>query len=505
MIRVSVLVVGFVMALSSCALAPKEEAMAGDGSLESSGTKKDDTPALSANSDATSAPVRPPAIAVDPAGGIVSSVTASSLSIWKDPAFRKRFTESYVAETEIEPLVTLVERDLMQEVFEFMSSGDLDKARSLVNKKRGDEASAVLDFTLANIHFEQDRLEPAARIYEIAVEKCPKFRRAWKNLGLAHVRLADFNSALPALLKVIELGGGDGLTFGLVGYCYYNLENFLPAESAYRMASLLDPKTMDWQVGLARSLFKEERFADAASLCGSMIAGNPDSADLWLLQANAFLGLERPLRAAENFEMVDRMGRSTPESLNLLGDIYVSENLLELGAATYIRVIEKGSKNEVNRAIRSAKNLSARGGTESTRNVIQSIESRYESSLTGDQSKDLLRLKARIAVVEGAGEEEMRILEEIVELDPLDGDALILLGRYYGRNEESERAGLYFERAADLEGHEPEAKQRHGQMLVRLGRYTEALPLLKRSQVLRPRDTLDDYVRQVERLAQTRR
>ena len=38
------------------------------------------------------------------------------LKIWNDPAFQKQFAESYLAETEIEPRVTVDERKQMQKV-----------------------------------------------------------------------------------------------------------------------------------------------------------------------------------------------------------------------------------------------------------------------------------------------------------------------------------------------------------------------------------------------------
>ena len=102
------------------------------------------------------------------------------------------------------------------------------------------------------------------------------------------------------------------------------------------------------------------------------------------------------------------------------------------------------------------------------------------------------------------GEEQVRILEEIVELDPLDGDALILLGRQAGRGGDVEQAVFYFERAANVEGFEADAKIRHGQLLVGQGRYQEALPLLRRAQQLAPRDNVQEYIEQVERFAQSR-
>ncbi|MFN9909722.1 MAG: tetratricopeptide repeat protein, partial [bacterium] len=67
------------------------------------------------------------------------------------------------------------------------------------------------------------------------------------------------------------------------------------------MALLLDPKSKDWQLGLARTFFKQERWADAIALTQRLIAEKPAQTDLWLLQANAFIGSGQPMKAAQNY------------------------------------------------------------------------------------------------------------------------------------------------------------------------------------------------------------
>jgi tetratricopeptide (TPR) repeat protein len=426
------------------------------------------------------------------------------LAIWNDPDFRRRFAESYVAETEIEPRVTQVERDQMQKVLELISADRMGEAKALIARHNNEAASAVFDFTLANIHFQSEDLERAAVAYESAVRKYPRYRRAWRNLALVRFRREEFGQAVTAFTKLIELGGGDSLSYGLLGYACSSTENHLAAESAYRMALLLDPATMDWKLGLARSFFKQERFADAASLLGKLVADQPDRADLWLLQANAFIGLGQPMRAAENYELVDRLGGSTPESLNMLGDIYVNESLYDLAMRAYARALEIDPRADPARALRAAKVLAARGAHEETRELVGRIEQRHGERLGADTRKDLLKLRARLAVVDGAGGEEAAVLEEIVALDPLDGEALILLGQHHARRGETEQAILWFERAEGLEEFEADAKVRHAQLLVGQGRYAEALPLLRRAQTIKPRDNVQEYVEQVERVQQAR-
>ena len=441
-----------------------------------------------------------------PVNNDVPGLSEMELAIWNDPAFKRRLVESYIAETEIEPGVTVKERERMQKVLELIAADRLEEASAVLVREIewSDDASAVFDFTLANICFQQEKLEEAATCYRIAVEKHPKFRRAWRNLGIICVRQGEFQAAVTALTQVIEHGGHDAVSYGLLGFSYASLDEHLCAESAYRMAILLDGKTMDWKMGLARSLFKQERYAEAASLCGQLIRENPDRAEFWLLQANAYIGLGQTLKAAQNFELVDRLNQSSVDSLNMLGDIYINEELYDIAVDAYMRAVEKDTKMKPARAIRAAKVLAARGAFKETRRLIERVEEIFGGVIGAGETKDLLKLRARIAVAEGAGEEEARILEEIVELDPLDGEALILLGQHSSRNGDTEKAIFYFERAASIEKYEADANVRHAQLLVGARKYDEALRLLQRAQLVKPRENIQEYLEQVERVAKTR-
>ncbi len=431
-------------------------------------------------------------------------MSSEELAIWNSPRFKKRFLESYIASTDVEPNATSIEREQMAQILQNLAAGKKEKAIRLLEKYGTESASAVFDFTLASLYLEDDRAEDSIEHYRVAVRKHPNFSRAWRNLGLAHVRLGDFEKAAPAFGRVIELGGGDSLMYGFLGFANTNSGNHIAAETAYRMASLLEPKSLDWKLHLARCFFQQERFADAVSLSANLIEEHPDRADFWLLQASAYIGLGKPSQAAENYELVDGLGASTPESLNMLGDIYVNEELFAPAVDCYVRSIGLDPECELDRFIRAAKALTARGALEETNRLVAAIENARAGSLDEDEEKELLRLQARLALAEGAGDKEASILEKLVELDPLDGGAFILLGQHSTRAGDSERAIIYFERAAALEEFEAEAKVRHAQVLVGMSRYTEALPLLRRAQLLDPRDNVQAYLDQVERISKSR-
>lgn len=426
------------------------------------------------------------------------------LELWRDPAFQRRFTQSYLAETEIEPRLTESDRDALRRVMEFLAADRTADALEVVHESGGPDASAVFDFTLGNIHFENDSLNQAATAYRAAVAKFPKFRRAWRNLALVHTRQSDFESAADGFAMVIELGGGDPVTYGLLGIAHTNLGRDVAAESAFRMALLLDPTTSEWSTGLARSFFNQRRFADAVAHCDAMIAADPERADLWLLQANAYIGMGDATSAAQNYELVDRLGGSTVASLRTLGDIYVNEGLFDEAAGAYARSFALDPGADPADAIRTAQILARRGASAPTERVVAAIETHFGERLDDADRKELLKLRARLALIEGAGEEEVRLLEEVVALDPLDGEALMLLGDHARRGDDAERAIYYYERAAHLEGFEAEAKVRHAQILVKRGDYDDALRLLARAQDLRPLDNVADYMDRVERVARNR-
>jgi tetratricopeptide (TPR) repeat protein len=198
------------------------------------------------------------------------------------------------------------------------------------------------------------------------------------------------------------------------------------------------------------------------------------------------------------------MGKSTPDTLNLLGDIYVNDGLFHLAAARYARALEAADERGLARALRAAKDFAIRGAYAETAGLLDAVEARHATALQDADRVEILRLRARVAVAAGADDEQARVLEEIVALDPTDGESLILLGKHAARTGEFERGIFWFERAAQLADFEADAKTGHAQLLANQGRYAEAVPLLRRALELRPRPALRDYLDQVERFAKSR-
>jgi tetratricopeptide (TPR) repeat protein len=421
--------------------------------------------------------------------------------LWHDPAFLKAFVGSYGINPQIEPRFTPEEGELLEKVAPLMAD-HLPEAKAVLQKEITPESSAILDLTLGNICFRQDQIDQALVYCLAAVKKFPSFRRAWRNLGLIYVSKSKYDEAITAFTKMIELGGGDAYSYGLLGVAYAAKEDYQAAEVAYRNALLLQPQNTEWRLGLTRCVFKQEKYEDATTLLGGLIERYPDKADFWLLQAQTYIGMKKPLKAAVNLEAVDRLGKSTPETLNSLGDIYLSEDLPDSAVHAYCRAIDIAPDQPVAKPLRAAEVLASRGALPQARQVAAHIREVLEARLEPADQRRLLKLEARISMADGGGNAETaKVLEEIVKLDPLDGEALMLLGQHYSRENQPDRAIFWYERAEGIDSFEANAKLRHAQALVGLHRYTEAVALIRRVHEIKPRDEVARYLEQVDRAA----
>jgi tetratricopeptide (TPR) repeat protein len=425
----------------------------------------------------------------------------SGASIVRDPEWQKHFLGSYGFLSGAEPEILPSELEILKEVIELMKTNPRTAATVLAARS-GPGSSAALDFVLANLRFQNGQTTEAVESYARALKKFPDFRRAHKNLGLLMVQLNEFEGAVEHLTRAIELGERDGRAYGLLGYCYVNLEKFLAAESAYRNAILQQPDARDWQLGLARTLNAQERYREAAALFDGFLAQHPEDAPAWKLQANAYLGLDRPLDAAVNLETVRMLGAADAATLKLLGDIYMNAGIADLAKEAYLAVIEADVEGrQFEAGLRATELLYRAQAAAQAGEMAGRVRQRYGKGLSTDDDLQLTTLEAKIARARGDEKQAARLLESIVERDGTRGEALLELARYHRDQGNDQRALLLLERAQQLQGFEYEALVERAQFMVAERRYAEAAPLLRRALDLRREPRLERFLARVEEAA----
>jgi tetratricopeptide (TPR) repeat protein len=421
-------------------------------------------------------------------------------SVWNDPEFARRLIGSYGFLSEAEPKMLPEEYHFYTNSIRPALGDDPKKAIPLLETRvRQPNASAQFDYLLGTILFQDGDLTNSVKHFEAALAKFPDYRRAQRNLAFALVRDGKYIEAGNALTRTIALGGGDGEVFGLLGFSYMNQGRYVSAEGAYRQALVFKPDNVDFKLGLVKCSVASANYDYALALLDELLQQFPEREALWTLHANIFIQKEQPAKAAVSLEMLRRLGKATPKDLFLLGDLYMAQEARDIALASYVEALEKDGGQNLTKALRPAQILVSRGAWDEARKLFAKIRS--AGALTPDDELKLLKLESKVAMASGEGEKAVETLEQILQKNPLDGEALLLAGDYYAKNGQREKAEFRYQSAAGIEGFEADALVKHAQLLVQSQKYPQALEFLRKAQKVKPRDNIQRYLDKIEQLA----
>jgi tetratricopeptide (TPR) repeat protein len=418
---------------------------------------------------------------------------------WSNPEFVQRFLGTYGFNTDLNPSISREERTLFEEVQPLIASNP----RAAVQRLRAaikPDSSAALDQVLGNLLYQDNDLAGAAAAYREAIRKFPNFYRAYQNLGRVLVTQGDYAAALPIITKAIELGGGDGSLYGLLGYSYMNLGRNATALDAYRQAILLQPDSLDWRKGKLSCLLQLGRYDEAIGLLYEFIEREPGNPEFWQWQANAFMSAERYDLAAANLEVLRLLGAATPASLLLLGDLYVNKDLPSLAVPLYEEALATGRLNS-RQAFRAAEALLSRGELEAGARFLAGFERLAGGSLSPEDRLALLNHQARIALQTGDDTAAQNLLQGIIDADPLNGRALLTLSDLHLRSGDTAAAAFHAEQAAKLDAHRADALVRLARIEVQNRNYRRAAQHLRAVQEIRPQPYIAEFLGRVEQAA----
>lgn len=433
--------------------------------------------------------------------------------LWSSADFQRAFMGRYGFHPNVEPELTDTnELAFMRELAPLMAEDPKVAAYVLKTNLTG-RSNPQFDFTLGSLYFQLGDMESAAQHYQTAIDKYPDFRRAQKNLGFSFLKLSKFDEAAAPLAKAIELGDRDSTTYGLLGFCHMNAGRYIPAEAAYRQAILFQPDNKDWRMGLVKALVAQEKLAEANRLVDEVLTRTPDAVDMWELQAGIYARMEQPAMAAVNYEIVRKLGKATPATLFSLGDIYMAQDAKDLALPVYLAAIQQAGATDVQRGLRAAKILVSRGAKEEARKLFSKVREAAGDKLKGDDELDLLKLESKVALAEGDTQTAVAVLAKVVERNPLDGEALIMIGDHFlkgadaqdesGRADHLAKAEHRFDLASKISGFEADAFVKLAQVRVKQEKFDDAIALLNKAQKLQPRDSVARYLEAIERLRRT--
>lgn len=448
---------------------------------------------------------------------------AATVNFWKDPEFVKGFMGGYGFNSDNQPPVSPEEAKLLQNVAGQLGTNP-GSAITTLKAAINPNSSPVLSFALGTIYLQEQNFAEAEVNLKKAIAAFPNYLRAHQNLGIVYVQQSKFELLIGELTKTLELGGEKGAVYGLLGYAYMNLNRLLPAEVAYSKALLFEPDKVEWKAGYAECLRLQNKDRESIAAFGELIRGEPEEAKYWVGQAYSYSSLGENPKAAQNYEIVRRMGKADSQVLNWLGTYYINERMFEQARTAFVEAFKADSKKDPEGLLRSADALLVYGSPAEAETLLNSVKSEAAAVMTEQQKLQTLRLTAQIQLNSGRDAEAVKTLEQVLKGDPTDGKSILLLANYHARhaggnkepvgdqetaraNEHLAKALFYLELAAnraDPDGKQKEIKQNAliawAQLLVNRGEYAKALPLLRQSQQLEAKENVARYLTQLEQL-----
>ncbi len=416
-----------------------------------------------------------------------------------------RFRASYGVNEAIEPRLDATDKPLFDRVAPMIADNPQAALNTLLAELRPD-SNPAFHFLAGNLQYQLGNYQSAEGHLARAIEMLPSFRRAHRTLSLIHVQRSDFARGTGSLLEVIRLGGGDAQSYGLLAYCYLKLEKYQSSLVAYRQARMFDPDSIDFRRGEAYCLSMTGEPEQSVALYDELLMANPTDPELWLMQVNGLMDMDRRVDAIANLLAAVRLGKNDWQTQTMLGGLFLQENLPARAGEFYLAALDAAvSAPAVSREVpmedllKPLDNLIRFQQLDSASLYLGKLRAMAGATENPRQSVEFDFREASIHFEKDQLAQARAMAESVLDRDPLMGHALILLGRIHARNSEYENALLSLRRAANLEEFRHEALIELARLHVKRREYQQALENLRRARQARPSAYLDQYIDGLEK------
>jgi len=400
---------------------------------------------------------------------------------------------------EREPDLTAEENALYEKAIQLQAKQPalaINLLEGLAAKPSGkDPVSPAFELLLGNLYYAAGETDKAETRYLSAVERYPSFLRAWTNLGVLHYAQKHYAKAIPFLAKAVELGDRESATFGMMALCLEQTGDATGAELAFVQALAGDPGNVSWMEGLVRGFVQGKQYARAEIMARSLIKERPTEPKYWLVYAKIVVAAGRNLEAIALLEQAVSTGVAGDEELVTLAGLYADEKLIPEAARTYAKI-------NVN-----AQSLGERRALQWVRVLIASAEWQKAQTLLNDVRKlgvegkeALLRTQADLLMARKQWAAGRTVLDELLKLNPMDGNALVSLGRTYLAEGDEVHATLAFEAAIQTNDGAHAASLALANLELKHRHYERSVSYLEKALALEKNQDVEDILTRIRPL-----
>jgi tetratricopeptide (TPR) repeat protein len=305
----------------------------------------------------------------------------------------------------------------------YIEKKDFEKARKYLDKTR--EIRPNLDttyFKLGLIDEMTERLDDAAKNYEIALDKNPHNTQARERLARVYLKQKSLGKAIEELETLSKELPGDIDIHVRLGMLYFEEKEYDRAIEEFRLAVKANPEDNTVRYYLALVLEETERFDEAAGELKTIISREPKNINAFLHLAYIYSRLKKDDDAIKIYEEILEFEKEKPEIYLYL-------------AGEYIHKKDYGKAGE----------------------ILKGAISKF-----GDNDELYYNL-AIVADKTGRFDDMVAYLRKALEINPENADALNYLGYSYADR------GIHLDEAVELITRALKVKPDNGYILDSLG------------------------------------
>jgi tetratricopeptide (TPR) repeat protein len=260
---------------------------------------------------------------------------------------------------------------------------------------------------------------------------------------MVYLKTERYADARVHLTKLAELGRNTSHVHAATGYLEQKTRRYSAAADAFQRALVLAPDDLGAQRGLLHALTETRQYEKARALVEQLLKKEPDDSDLWRYRARIALSADDRAAALASLETAMRLGDESVENAQTSIVLHMESGNI----ARAVELLQSSSARGLEFALvdRALGWLANENDWDRFREVLASVD---RAALRGVEQSRLLTRRASVALRDGNPRAASAALQEALELDPSNADALMALGQLYLADGDYGRADLLFGRAS---------------------------------------------------------
>jgi len=172
-------------------------------------------------------------------------------------------------------------------------------------------------------------LRLAVELLRRVVEKDPKHKWGWNNLGLAYLSLREFDAAVPAFQKQIEINPYDEYAHNNLGRAYREQRNYDEAEKAFQKQIEVQPLDKWAHANLGRMYRELKRYDEALASLERAVVITPQDPAVHISLGQVYLKKDRGEDALAAFDKAVEISPTTTTFNNVAYELSLANTHLD--------------------------------------------------------------------------------------------------------------------------------------------------------------------------------